>query len=246
MRRWIYIWTMAVICVCSSDVYAQKKPKTKKQPKHVPTNLENFDNRLMHFGFVLGINSADFSLDHTLNDTLMVLESKKQSGFNLGIISDLHMGPYLNLRFIPTLSFAQRNLEYTYLYSDGTRELIDKPVESTFIDFPLNLKYRAVRDKNYAAYVLVGGKYSYDLASQHKTDNEGSQMKDIVIKLNRHSYLWEVGVGFDFFLQYFKFAPEIKMSYGLNNLIIDDGTIFSTPIESLKSKIFTLSFTFEG
>lgn len=220
--------------------------KRKNESKYVPTNLESFDNKLMHFGFVIGINSADFSMDHNLNDSLIILESQKQSGFNLGIISDLHMGPYFNLRFIPTLAFSQRNLEYTYRYFDDDVEKITKPVESTFIEFPLNLKYRSVRANNFATYLMVGGKYCYDLASQHKTDNSGANPDNIVIKLNRHSYLWEVGVGFDFFLEYFKFAPELKMSYGLNNLLIDDGTMFSTPIESLKSKIFVLSFTFEG
>lgn len=237
-----------LLIAASFNAYAQKqkKPKSKNQPKHIPTNLENFDNKKIHFGFVIGINTADFTLDHNLNDSLVILESQRQSGFDLGIISDLHMGSYFNLRFIPTLSFSQRNLEYTYKYFDDDVEKLVKPVESTFIEFPLNLKYRSVRSRNFATYLMFGGKYCYDLASQHKTDNSGARPDDIVIKLNRHSYLWELGVGFDFFLEYFKFAPELKMSYGLNNVLIDDGTMFSTPLESLKSKIFTLSFTFEG
>jgi hypothetical protein len=229
-----------------SNVYAQKKPKQKSTTKHIPTNLESFDNKIMHFGFVIGINSADFAIDHNLNDSLIVLESQKQSGFNLGIISDLHLGPYFNLRFIPTLSFSQRNLEYTYLYFDDDIEKVVKPVESTFIEFPLNLKYRSVRSRNFATYFIVGGKYTYDLASQSKTDNDGASPENIVIKLNRHNYLWEAGLGFDFFLEYFKFSTEFKMSYGINDVLIDDHTMFSSPLESLKSKIFTLSFCFEG
>ncbi|MDA0973735.1 MAG: PorT family protein, partial [Bacteroidetes bacterium] len=62
----------------------------------------------------------------------------------------------------------------------------------------------------------------------------------------RWDYLINAGGGFDFFLPYFKFGIEFKMAYGLNNLLIQDGTSFSTPIESLKSRNFVLSFTFEG
>jgi hypothetical protein len=178
---------------------------------------------------------------------LYKLESQRQSGFNLGIITDLHLGPYFDLRFIPTLAFAQRNLEYTFkFYDDDKTEVLQKEVESTFLNFPLNLKYRSVRQTNFAAYIVGGASYSFDLASQHKTDNTRAQPGDIVIKLNRHSYMWEVGVGFDFFLEYFKFSPELKMSYGLNNIAVNDETMFSDPITSLKSKIFTLSFNFEG
>ena len=242
-----YIVWLSILIGVGNKLSAQNKPKQKSKEKHIPTNLDNFDNKIIHFGFVLGVNSADFALDNYLNDSLLILESQKQSGFNLGIISDLHLGPYFNLRFIPTLSFMQRDLEYTYKFYDNPRnEKIIKPVESTFVEFPLNLKYRSVRDKNFATYLMFGGKYCYDLASQNKTDNNGARLDDIVIKLNRHNYLWEAGVGFDFFLEYFKFSPELKMSYGLNNVLIDDGTFFSTPLESLKSKIFTLSFTFEG
>jgi hypothetical protein len=240
------LFLLGITLLLSSNMYAQKKQKTKTTKKYFPTNLENFDMKRIHFGFVLGINSADFILDNKFSDSLRVLESQKQSGFNLGIISDLHIGPYFNLRFIPTLSFAQRNLEYTYHYKNDTKETLVKPVESTFLDFPINLKYRSVRANNFAAYVIVGAKYSYDLASQHKTNNDGAPLSEIVIKLNRHSYCWETGLGFDFFMKYFKFSTELKMSYGLNNLIIKDNTFFSDPIESLKSKIFTLSFTFEG
>ncbi len=210
-------------------------------------NLEKFDRKKIHFGFALGINVADFRMEHNLNDSLYRLESQRQSGFNLGIISDLHLGPYFDIRFIPTLSFTQRNLEYTYKFHDAENlETLQKVVESTFLYFPLNLKYRSVRQTNFAAYIIGGGAYSYDLASQHKSDNRNAPMGDIVVKLDRHSYLWEIGIGFDFFLQYFKFSPELKMSNGINNVAINDNTMFSEPISILKSKMFTISFNFEG
>lgn len=235
-----------IVCFCfNSNSYAQK---SKKHRGAVIVNLQNFDKKRIHFGFALGFNSTDFSMEHDLSvvDSLYKLESQRQSGFHLGIISDLHLGPYFNLRFIPSLAFSQRDLEYTSLKSDNKFETITKPVESTFINFPLNLKYRSFRQENFAMYILGGAVYSRDLASQHKTDNENALPADIVVKLKNNSYSWEIGVGMDLFLEYFKFSPELKMTYGLNNLIINDNTIYSDPIRSLKSKILMLSFNFEG
>lgn len=211
-------------------------------------NLSGFDHKIMHFGFTLGVNSTDFTMKHNLLkvDSLLSLQAQKQSGFNLGIVSDLHMTPLLNLRFIPALSFAQRNLEYVFLNRKGEKEFIVKAVESTFIEFPLNIKYRSERLNNFAAYMVGGFKYSIDLASQAHVDNTGNAPQDIVIKLKKHSYSYEAGFGMDFFLKYFKFATEIKLSMGLNNLFINDQTIFARPIESLRSKIILVSFTFEG
>ena len=221
------------------NVYSQKKKVE---------NLPGFDHKIIHFGFTLGVNSTDFILKHDLTqvDSLLSLEAQKQSGFNLGIVSDLHMTPLLNLRFIPALSFAQRNLEYVFLNRKGEREFIMKPVESTFIEFPLDFKFRSERLNNIAAYMLGGFKYSIDLASQSHVDNSSNPPQDIVIKLKKNSYAYELGAGMDFFLHYFKFATELKLSMGLNNVFINDKTIFARPIESLKSKILLISFTFEG
>ena len=74
-------------------------------------NLPKFDHRFMHFGFLLGINSADFVLQRFPPsspgaDSLFVLEPKAATGFNLGIISAMHFGKYFSLRFTPNLAFA--------------------------------------------------------------------------------------------------------------------------------------------
>jgi hypothetical protein len=56
----------------------------------------------------------------------------------------------------------------------------------------------------------------------------------------------EAGVGFDFFLEYFKFSPELRFSYGINNIIVQDETKFANPVNQLNSRIIALSFNFEG
>jgi hypothetical protein len=212
-------------------------------------NLGDFDEKKIHFGFSLGVNTSSFIMESDLSksDSLIRLEVLPQSGFNLGIVTDLHLGPLFDLRFIPTLSFGERRLEYTFLENTGKPStVLSKAVESTYLDFPLNLKYRSIRYNNFAAYFVGGFMYSYDLISQKDVINAKSNIAETVIKLDNSNINYQIGVGFDFFLEYFKFSPELKMSYGVNNLIINDNTILSDPITSLRSKIFLLSFTFEG
>ncbi|MBN4061776.1 PorT family protein [Bacteroidales bacterium AH-315-I05] len=236
-------WLFAAFFVC--EIQAQNEKVL---------NLQHFDRKWYHFGFSLGVNTGDFGLKHDLNPddydttkTLVGLEVKKQSGFNLGIVSELHfLQPYWSLRFVPALSFSQRNLEYRFLEDGGEVKLRTKPIESTYLVFPLLIKYRSERHNNFAAYILGGANYSLDLASQHKVDNSINVNDEIVVKIKQHSFNAEVGFGFDFFLKYFKFSSEIKYSIGMHDVSIDDNTIFSDPIQSLRPKMLVISLNFEG
>ena len=91
----------------------------------MPQNLQRYDNQQMHFGFSIGINSLDFNIkynpDVMFKDSLYVLESQNQEGFNLGIVSNLRIGRYTDLRFIPTLVFGERHLEYDFIDSTNCR-----------------------------------------------------------------------------------------------------------------------------
>jgi len=167
-----------------------------------------------------------------------------QPGFNLGIVSSFNMTPNLSVRFLPTLSFQDRILSYRFRKSDGKPIGFDKPIESTWLEFPVLLKMRSDRINNFAVYVLAGGKYSIDMASQKDVNQELDE--EIVVKLRKNDYSVEVGGGADMFLPYFKFGMELKMGIGIPNLLIDDGTRFSAPLQSLRSKTWIFTFTFEG
>jgi hypothetical protein len=213
-------------------------------------NLPKFDHRFMHFGFLLGVNSANFVLQRIppnglTNDSVLVVEPKAVTGFNLGIISAMHFGDYFSLRFTPNLAFASRTIDYTFETFEGTKKYT-KDIESTLINLPLGIKYKSARVNNFSAYLLVGAAYSLDLASNAKAENLSTNPKDIIVKLKRDDYMGEIGFGTDFYLEYFKFGIELKMSYGIKDLLIHDNTSLSDPIDKLSSKMFLLSFTFEG
>jgi hypothetical protein len=66
-----------------------------------------------------------------------------------------------------------------------------------------------------------------------------------VVKLQKNDIYALVGVGFDFYNAWFKFGIELKMSYGLFDMLKRDNTIYTQGIDKINSKIFQLCFTFE-
>ena len=226
-----------LLLLLSTNLFAQKV-KTINKP--------NYDYDWIHFGFLLGINKADFIIHPNPNiaglDSVYVLESTAQSGFNLGIVSNLRINEYSDLRFIPQLAFSTRNLEYTFKSSKGEIKR-SKAVESTFVELPLDLKLKSARYNNFRAYIILGGKYSIDIASQKDVKSE--LVTDAIVKLRRNDIYYAIGVGFDFYQKYFKFSPELKFNFGVRNLLVRDNNVFAYSIDRITSKIIDLSFTFE-
>jgi hypothetical protein len=212
-----------------------------------PENLPKYDMRPYHFGFLLGANKMDFVIRNSDNfnqyDSIMKITPVPQMGFNIGIVSNLKLGNHFDLRFIPELAFGERILNYTLMQHDTMLVTQEKKIESTFIDFPLMLKYKSARFwANSRTYVVSGIKYSIDLASQA---GKKDQNNNDLVKLKKNDLSYEFGVGFDFYLEYFKFAIEIRMGYGIKDLLVRDNTVYTNSIDRLRSKITTISFLFE-
>lgn len=209
-------------------------------------NYPGFDHKKVHFGFALGVNTADFrytlNVDSSGNDSLTGILIKKQPGFNLGIISSWNIHQTLSLRFVPSLCFQDRFFQYTYI-KKGELKTKDTHIESTTLDFPLMLKLRTKRISNFAAYGIAGFQYSLDLASQEDVDQT---LGEPIVKIRKHDFAYQVGGGFDFWMPYFKFAIEIKLSNGIRNVAIQDHSFFMDPLSSLRTKVWWFCITFEG
>lgn len=235
IKKIILVTLILSFCV---NLYAQKGGKIMNLPK--------FDKRNYHFGFILGINQMNFALKTVENyrrlDSLVYVSTTPSMGFNIGIVSSLHLYKHVSVRFIPSLSFGDRSVDYS-ITSDSSNFTLNKHVESTFMEFPIIFKYTSKRLNNAQAFIIAGGKYAIDMASQADKKN---QEFDVPIKLSQHDIQAEFGTGFDFFLPYFKFGIELKMSYGIPHLLKEENNIYTNPIQRLGSKIFLVSFTFEG
>ena len=206
---------------------------------HAQGNLPYRDDKLFHFGFSLGTNFMDFGIATGPGDSVNV--SYLKPGFSVGIITDLRLGRYLNLRFTPTLNIGERDLVYAF---DGVSETITIP--SIPISIPLYLKYSAERYGNFRPYLIGGGGMNIDLG----------QNKDKPVYLRTMDYYTEIGVGCDIYFSFFKLAPELKFAYGFNDLFVplklrDGGQIspadekFSNALTKLTSRMLTLTFNFE-
>lgn len=212
-------------------------------------NLPNYYHQRLNFGVILSVVRPNFLIipaEHFERfDSLKAITTQKTSGFSIGIVSELMLHQYVTLRFLPNYAFGSRNIDFFF---EGKKDTIakTKTIESAFLNFPLDIKLRSKRVENFGAYILAGGAYNLDLASKRKVNNENVEINEQIVKLKRDDFSIEGGVGAEFYLQYFKFAIEAKMSLGLTNVLVKDNTIFSNSIDKLRSKVFTISLTFEG
>jgi hypothetical protein len=205
-------------------------------------NYHEMGKKSIYFGIALGGNVGDFKLIHTkqmaVNDSIRYFRSKIGPGFNLGIIANYQFHRYFDLRFIPTLSFSDKAIEY----EDLNHNIQKKTLSSIYLDFPLQIRFKSDPIKDFRIYVIAGVRYDYDLASNVK-----SRKADDIIRLNRHDAAAEYGIGFMIYFPYFILSPEFKVSHGFINVHAPSpGLIYSRVIERMYSRTFTFTINLEG
>lgn len=205
-----------------------------------------FKQKPYYFGLTLGTNSSRYtafrSKDYIYSDSISSVKSVSGPGFNLGIVTNLKIGEYFDFRFLPTLSFAERSLNYTK--NSRTRPNSQEKLESIFVEMPFHFRFKSAPYKDKRLFVVAGVKYAFDVASKARATSEGS---DQIIKISPHDFSLEVGGGIQLFFPYFIFSPEIKMSYGIGNtLLFNPNLEESSVLDKILSRTFTISFNFEG
>ena len=215
-------------------------------------NLENFQKQRVYFGFYLGFNSYDFKIDYkTVGEDILI---KKSTGFNVGLVADLKLQEYVSLRFEPGLYYTKRDLQYPESYfstlpnpftptsSDKLRE-----VNSTYLHFPLLLKFLALRTGNVRPYILGGVSTTLNLSSNSKSKEDNFD-GDKKFRVKPWTQNYELGFGVDIFSEYFIFSPSIRGVFGLNDELIRDNDDLNSPwtgnVESMKTRAVFINFTF--
>ncbi|MDA3893283.1 MAG: porin family protein [Salinivirgaceae bacterium] len=223
--------------------------------KSKPWNKPLYDAYKFHYGFAFTAGKLDFSYAPHINlyapvdkdhprplDSIYSIEGKGGFLFGASIVGNMRINENWDLRLLPGLYFGQRQLDYL-MNKEGSKDIIlhDMVIESTFLQFPLLLKYRAERQNNYRPYVVFGVNYALDLASRKKIKEQEKPK----IRLDRHDVLLEAGFGVDYYLPYFKFSSEIRFSYGILNIVNYDDTRYTQAIKKLGTKMVTLVIYFE-
>lgn len=273
MKKALKILTVALLLAATViPVQAQRRvvhylPKYEQEPYHfgfllafnemmyTVKTVENYQNQIQSANSwpVVKWPTQLFTQAETRCIYVYNIETQQTPGFTVGIIGSKRLGRYFDLRFIPSLSFSERRLDYTLLLEgnngDTYMHKFTKSIGTTFVEFPLNIKYRSKRYNNIGAYVFGGINPKLDLASQKdnkETDSQGNEyINNLVTK--RFDFAGELGAGFDFYNQWFKLGLEVKMSYGLLGIVKDDvnSFIYTAPIDQLRNKLFQVSLLFE-
>jgi len=215
--------------------------------KAKPKNDSNYDERMLHFGFSMGLNTMDFNIklsDEAIANKTTVETVSLKPGINIQIVTDFRPSTYLDIRFLPGVSFGQRNVSFYDSTGTAWGEEPQK-IESSFLEFPLSLKYKGMRLNNSRPYIIGGLNFRYDLAGKKEYDKD----QGIYMRLNRADLYYEVGAGIDIYLPYFKLTIEAKMSNGLRDILVHEpyteNPQYVNAIESMRSQIWVLSFHFE-
>lgn len=202
-------------------------------------NLENFDKQRIHWGYFLGFSSFDFKTDYKTpgND----IDVKGQTGFNVGLVGNLRLHEYVDLRFEPGLYYASRTLTYSQFDNDrdGLRE-----VKATYINFPLLLKFSSLRTGNVRPYLVGGVSATLNLSSNSKSKDDNFQQK---FRVKPWTQNYELGFGVDLYFEYFKFSPSIRGVFGFNDELIrdnDPNSPWTGNVHSMKTRALLVNFTF--
>lgn len=210
-------------------------------------NIPNLERKKFHFGASLGFNTTSYYYQLKPNiqtrDSVFHVNIKQGPGMIIQIpVISWNIHPSFHIRLLPALTFHETVFEYKY-WQNGVSKIKQTRTAPTVINLPVSFKLSSRRINNFSAYAISGLSYEFDLSSQADVDQS---LSDPIIKLKKHNFTYHVGGGFDFYLPYFKMGLDIKLSNGFTNLLIQDETFFSAPLDYLKSKVWSFSVTFEG
>ena len=225
---------LAVIALIGNDLNAQNRLR----------NLPNYNNKKLHFGFSIGLNFYNFNIQQIEDlaevDGFYRADGDVNPGYNVNIVSNFRIAEYLDFRFLPGFASTNRILEFDVIEPiSQERQIVKREIVSSFFEFPFELKYRSKRIDNYGLYVTTGLKYNLDLSSNENVED------DRLFKIKSSDIGYELGFGVDMYFEFFKFSPQIKATFGLNNLLVQDGTYYVSAIEKLQTRAILLNFTFE-
>jgi len=203
-------------------------------------NMETFQKQRVHWGYYLGFNFYDFKFDYKENFPEEI-QVDNSTSFNVGLVGNLRLHEYVDLRLEPGLYYSQRNLTFPGL--EHPRDRL-REVKSTYIHIPLLLKFSSLRTGNIRPYLLGGVSSSLNLSSNYNSKDDNYEQR---FRMNQWTYNYEVGFGIDIFLEYFIFSPSIRGSFGFNNELIPDNnpnSPWTGNVESMKTRAVFVNFTF--
>jgi len=206
-------------------------------------NLQNFDKQKLHFGYFIGFNQYNYKLDYKINPNYATW-IEESIGINIGLIGDLRINEYINLRFEPGLHTNKLNLRFNERSKFTQNSDTIRSVKSSYIHIPLLIKLSTKRLDNFRPYLIGGVSTSFNLSSNQNSPEDN---KNNIFRLKANNLYYELGFGIDFYLQYFKFSPSIRGIFSLKDELVPDDDVASPwtgNIENLSTRGFFINLTF--
>jgi Outer membrane protein beta-barrel domain len=211
-------------------------------------NLENWQKKTIYFGFYLGFNSYDFKIDYKQMETdprySSDIQTNSNTGFNVGLVTNLRLMEYLDLRFEPGLYYANRTLHYPPTVGFDSPSDVIREINSTYLNFPLLLKFSSLRTGNVRPYLLGGVSANLNLSSNAKSIDDNLEER---FRVQSWTTNYEIGFGIDIFSEYFIFSPSIRGQFGISDELIrdkDPNSPWTSNIDAMKSRGLLINFTF--
>ncbi|PQJ21514.1 porin family protein [Tenacibaculum sp. SG-28] len=207
--------------------------------------LPSFDKPLFHYGFYLGLNNNSYKVAYKpsfINQPDVAVNPS--IGFNVGLIADLRLHNNINLRFEPGLMSNAKTLVFNHI--EGENEVVKtREVGATFLHLPLILKLSTNRINNVRPYVLGGVSYDHNFSSNESSSDDNFAGK---FRTTTGNFMYEIGIGVDLYLNFFKFSPSIRGIFAINNELVYDNSPnsqWTDPIDFLGTRGVFLHLSFE-
>lgn len=203
-------------------------------------NLENEDKKFLNWGYYLGFNHYDFKFEYE-NDVPNIAVDRS-FGFNVGLIGEMRINEFVDIRIEPGLFYTSRLLRYP-----GIEDPVDaeREVKSTYISVPLLVKLSARRLGNWKPYVVGGVGTALNLGANEDSLDDNSSG---TFRMKRQVYNYELGFGIDFYLEYFKFSPSIRGVFAISDELVPDvdpNSPWTGNLTAIKTRGIFVNFTFE-
>ena len=228
------------IFLLSAEGHAQLFTKKKV------INNENFDKPQLSWGYYLGINNYDYNFDY-ISDTYDV-QTEKTFGFNVGLIGNIRISDFFDIRFEPGLVMSNRNLIFNPVQFgdiDFNQNVHFREIKSTYIHFPMLLKISSKRVNNFKPYLLAGVSTAINLSSKENNVDDNSLGQ---FRTKKNVFFYELGFGIDLYLEWFKFSPSIRGVFAFSDEHVDDNDPLSpwtSNIDFMKTSGILINFTFQ-
>jgi len=206
--------------------------------------LSNFDETELRWGFYLGLNYNDYTISYKAPEQYpdAYIETDPKMGFNIGLIGDLRLHKNINLRLEAGLMTNSKTLYFRHL---GTAMDSVREANGTFLHIPLMIQFSTNRIHNIRPYVVGGIAYDYNFASNFNNPDDNYSGE---FRLQKSNFMYELGVGMDFYFYYFKFSPSIRGVFALNKELKDDDTAnspWTKPVDYFGTRGVFVKFTFQ-